>query len=338
MRWHLGGAALCAVAVLAVTAGAQSFGQPPAPAAASQAAPGTGNQPPSNPAPAGLQPEDFEQRIGPLKIKDQSFTIMLHMKRLRSSTEETVAQMQIRDAAGKVAFEESFPFQVDGDHFAETIGVSARELQGTQGSGLLVQYDSEPSTPLGGGSYQIFGLFDNKLVPFSQPIALEGTLVQPEPPPEKVVKTETEPGLQGDVIRFRVWTSYFFVMIPVRVDWLQAKVRPAWRCSQMTSKGWQPVCRYRAEVERTSPEEEMTFVRLLPEDFEPDAIAQHVVVKKTSKVEFLEAAGVLQWNEQGPLILLDLTGDLWLKVRIDGKEGWIHTPEDFSAIGLQQSG
>jgi hypothetical protein len=26
--------------------------------------------------------------------------------------------------------------------------------------------------------------------------------------------------------------------------------------------------------------------------------------------------------------------DPWLKVRIDGNEGWIHTPEDYMAIGL----
>ncbi len=27
-------------------------------------------------------------------------------------------------------------------------------------------------------------------------------------------------------------------------------------------------------------------------------------------------------------------GDVWLKVRIDGKEGWVYSEEDFSAIGL----
>ena len=28
--------------------------------------------------------------------------------------------------------------------------------------------------------------------------------------------------------------------------------------------------------------------------------------------------------------------DLWLKVRIDGKEGWMHPEEDFRALGLPQ--
>jgi hypothetical protein len=28
--------------------------------------------------------------------------------------------------------------------------------------------------------------------------------------------------------------------------------------------------------------------------------------------------------------------DLWLKVRIDGKEGWMHSEEDFRALGLPE--
>lgn len=28
--------------------------------------------------------------------------------------------------------------------------------------------------------------------------------------------------------------------------------------------------------------------------------------------------------------------DRWLKVRVDGKEGWIHSEEDFRALGLPE--
>ena len=31
-------------------------------------------------------------------------------------------------------------------------------------------------------------------------------------------------------------------------------------------------------------------------------------------------------------------GEIWLKVRIDGREGWIHSQEDLDAIGLAQAG
>lgn len=67
-------------------------------------------------------------------------------------------------------------------------------------------------------------------------------------------------------------------------------------------------------------------------------IGEHVVVKKDSKVEILKASGEQIWEEENEQIDLGLGEDLWLKVRIDGKEGWIHAQEDFNAIGLPQAG
>lgn len=303
-----------------------------------QSSPGAGNQEQQTSPPVAIKLEDFERRIGPLKIKDQSFTVVLHLKRVAGVGEETVARVEIRDEGGKVSYETSFPFEVEGDHFVETTEVSARPLEGTQASGILVSYGIEPSTPLGGGSYQVFGTFNGKLVPFSKPISMEGNLIEPEPPSEKVVKTTTEPGRQGDVLQFRVWTSNVFVVIPVLVDWMQARMMPAWRCYRMTARGMQPQCRFNVQADRVPQETELTFVRLHSEPEEGMGIAEHVVIKKSSKVEILEAEGPQLWEEGKEQISLSVGDDLWLKVRIDGKEGWVHTQEDFSAIGLPQAG
>lgn len=182
-------------------------------------------QPPQSPAASSLR--DLARRIGPLRIKGQSFTVVLRLKRVSGGTrnvgsEETVTRMVIRDEAGKVHYETSFPYEVQGDHFAETTEISAQALEGKQGSGLLVTIGTEPSSPLGGESYQVFGLFDGKLVPFSKPISVNGNIVTGEPG-EPVVKTSIELGLQAEVLHFRVWTGNFFVVIPVRLDWLQAR-------------------------------------------------------------------------------------------------------------------
>ena len=293
----------------------------------------------SAPAAAVSPTEDFERRIGPLHVKGKSFTVALQLRRFQTQpSEETVVRMEIRDDIDAAAFDESFASRVEDDHFVDTMEVSARELAGTRGSGLLVTYDQEPSTPLGGASYQVFGMFNGKLVPFGKPILLEGNLVQPEPAPEKVVKTSNEPGLEGDMLRFRVWTSNVFVFIPVKVDWFQAKLHPGWRCQKMTSRGWLPICVFEVQAERVTPRDEMTFVRLLPDYFEPEATAQHAVVTKMSRVEILKAAGILLWTEVPDVINVGVANDLWLKVRIDDKEGWIHTQEDFNAIGLPQAG
>jgi hypothetical protein len=288
--------------------------------------------------------EDFERRIGPLKIKHHHFTVALHLKRVRVpgaravGSEETVTRMEILDDAGNIHYAKSFPFEVVEDHFAETMEISAQKLEGSKDGGLLITYGVDPSTPLGGGSYQVFGMFNGKLVPFSKPISMEGNLIRPEPPSEKVVNTSTEPGLKAEVLRFRVWSGNVFVIIPVRVDWMLARVRPAWKCYRMTAHGMKPQCQFKVEADRRPPEIELTFVRLHSEPEEGMGIAEHVVVKKDSRVEILEASGEPVWEEANERIGLGVGEDLWLKVRIDGKEGWIHTQEDFNAIGLPQAG
>ena len=67
---------------------------------------------------------------------------------------------------------------------------------------------------------------------------------------------------------------------------------------------------------------------------------KHVVVKPDSKLEFLEAQLPVDWNATKDNISIGVGdgSDVWLHVRIDGQEGWIHTQEDFQAIGLPQSG
>jgi hypothetical protein len=78
------------------------------------------------------------------------------------------------------------------------------------------------------------------------------------------------------------------------------------------------------------------------------------VVKKDSKVELLTALIATNWNEGNPVGdpkgtmddagtfgvssggVVDADADLWLKVRIDGREGWMHSEEDFRALGLPE--
>ena len=82
------------------------------------------------------------------------------------------------------------------------------------------------------------------------------------------------------------------------------------------------------------------------------------VVKEDSKVDLLTALVATHWLEgptssNGPWIFqlndagsfgvtsggvadTHASNDLWLKVRIDGKEGWMHSEEDFYALGLPE--
>jgi hypothetical protein len=296
--------------------------------------------------------EDVRNEEGPFDLGTQRFTVVLHMKRLAGQGRaldpdfgETLARMEIRDAAGKIHYDQSFPYEVSGDRFVETTHASAQLLRGRQGRWLLITYGTLPSDPLGGESWQVFGLFAGppsapragRLVPFSKPIFAEGQLINGKPG-EKVVETSREPKLQGDLLHFRVWAGNFFVIIPLRILWFQNTIGPAWRCVKTTARGPRPICEVKVEVDRPVAVEEMTFVRLFPEADEGSGVARHVVVKKESKIDFLAAEAEVLWTEQADGVSLGVSDDVWLKVRIDGREGWIHTQEDFQAVGLPQSG
>lgn len=299
----------------------------------------------AGPAPQGpaTQLEDVERQVGPFQIKGQRFTVVLHEKHVAGvaapdpESQTTLAAIEMRDQAGTAHYRESFRYEVSGHEFTETVSASVELLEGRESSGLLVTYGVLPSTPLGGQSWQVFGLFDGKLVPFSKPIVLEGGLVNVESG-QQLVKTSEESGRKGETLHFRIWTGNFFVIYPVLVDWLQAKLMPAWRCFDTSSPGQRAYCPYRVEAERVPQEEELTFVRLHAEAGEGTGPPRHVVVRKDSKVDFLGCAGEVRWQQDEGGVGLTPGDDFWIRVRIDGTEGWIHTQEDLMAIGLPQAG
>ena len=96
-------------------------------------------------------------------------------------------------------------------------------------------------------------------------------------------------------------------------------------------------CDMRVEAERKPPDAQMTFVRLFSEPGQPGEVeARHLVLNKNSKVEILKANAIVDWGLSGDLMQVAFR-DLWLQVQIDGddqKKGWIHTDEDFAAVGL----
>ena len=282
------------------------------------------------------------QRVaGPFSVGGRTFRVALQVKQLRAGRtpdpdfSETVSVIEIRDQAGKVQFQRTLPYKVWGDRFEETTAVHAEILKGRAGSGLLLTYGFAPSTPLGGQSWQVFGVVNGKLGPFSGPISAEGDLVSQTS--GNTTNTTWDEILKADVLNFRIWTGNFFVIVPLRVDWTRGSVRPAYRCWKLTGSGPIEACRFRVEAER-APEEGLTFVRLFQGTDEKGGIPLHAVVKKDSVIEFVEAEAALKWEESSGQAGLTVSEDIWLKVRIDGKEGWIHSQEDFQAVGLRQAG
>lgn len=317
-----------------------------------QAQSSSSKAPPVN-APAVGSPK----RLGPFSIAGQDYTVELETRKVNPASgdksPDTVVAMEIRDTHGAVLFRRMFPYVPGTEDEFETWSVSALHLVGTHGTGLLVGYDaySEPSAPEEepSGWFQVFGIVNGKLAPFGAPILVQGALLD-EFASGNVYKAARPLDAQADAVEFRVWTGHCRLIFPVRVDWMQGKLSPAQEC-EMTGGEPGKGCQYKIEPEDKLYTQGVTFVRLWPKPDEKSGPAVNTVVKKDSKVDLLTALVATQWvpsgttphsaNSNGPLADAGSIGiasdvDLWLQVRIDGKEGWMHSEEDFRALGLPE--
>lgn len=316
-------------------------------AAAPQSLPTTGAA--SSDSPQPVKTIATEKTEGPFAVSGQSFTFVKRVLRIdhqpQTSDDETVQWWELRDSQGNSVFRESgVAVTFANGTFEDTSLVDARSLKTKFGAGIAVEGMELPSAPNSGTWIQIFGLFDGKLVPFGPKMSTEGEFAGEAVDsftPTAMIRGQQPQTVERDVLNFKVWTGDFSIIYPVLVDWMQAKVRPAWRCFRMTARGQVERCRYKIEVDPHRETKTLTFVRLFNEPEEGMGTPAHVVVKPDSKIEYLEAEAPVVWDQRPEAISISAganDGDVWLHVKIDGQEGWIHTEEDFQAVGLQQSG
>jgi hypothetical protein len=291
---------------------------------------------------AGTQePEDIEERAGPFAFVGQSFTVVLHYKRFpgRSSLDSrTLVSLEIRDAAGVVQHQQTFPYTIEEGAFSETCSADVELLKGSNGTGLLIESGCLPSGPLTGGPWQVFGVVGGKLAPFGKPLVAEGELG--DFVPGAINRRGNLTQVLPDVPTIRVWTGYFFVPVPVRLDWREGRLALGQHCMFQTGHGLaEEGCEMPVDGVQLAPrEQEMTFVRMFRESNERSGPPAHVVIKIDSEVDIIAGKVLTIWEDGPEAIYLSVDSDVWVKVRIDGQEGWIHTPEDLNAIGLFASG
>lgn len=285
--------------------------------------------------------EIIEERRGPFVLRNQSFTAVLHYNRLPGQTgpdAQALESFDLLDASGALQYHQAFSTTLENGQFAEDCSISVQELHGTNGEGLLLDTGCLPSAPMSGGPWQILGLSSGKLVPIGKPIVTEGELAEFIPGPvTQIGKTKQ---ILPDSITIRVWTGYFSVLAPIRINWQERKLKLGQHCMIQTGHGFaEDGCEMPVQqTQQPSMEQDMTFVRLFAESNDRGGPPAHVVVKKSSKVEILAAKTQLTWQEDKELISLGCGEDIWIKLRIDDQVGWIHTVEDLNAIGLHQAG
>jgi hypothetical protein len=289
----------------------------------------------------GPELQDVEERKGPFTFGGQTFTVLSHNKRVSGKQGEfaqALASLDIEDATGAVLHHEEFPHTVENGEFTETCSVSVNPITGSNGAGLLVDTGCLPSAPMSGGPWQIFGIVNGKLATIGKPFYAEGEMG--DFVPGKVNHMGNLTQILADELMIRLFTGYFFVSVPIRVNWMEGKLALAHHCFYQTGHGMaEGGCEMPIEgVERHPGEQELTFVRMFGEPHEQIVTPAHVVVKKDSQVEILAGKVLVTWVEGKDGIGLGVADDIWVKVRIDGKEGWIHSDEDLQAIGLYRAG
>ena len=286
------------------------------------------------------QLEDVEKTLGPFAMGGGDYTVVLREKRRTGaspSDPDAVAleSLEIRDPSGTILHHERFDYSVDDAGFESWCSASVQLLKGSMNSAILIDAGCLPSAPESGGTGQIFGVWNGKFMQLGRPFTAQGQMIRFVPGP--VTKIGEATSFQPDVLELRVWTGNFHVTVPMTLNWMQGQL-VAPRCFEQTGEGLREgTCELHVEVERTPAEDELTFVRLFTEADERFGIPRHVVVRRDSKVEFL-GARVRVVPSLGTSLEIGIADDPWLHVRIDGREGWLHTQEDFSAIGVPYAG
>lgn len=285
--------------------------------------------------------EEVEERKGPFTIGGQTFTVVLHSIRLPGQNGDfakALESLDIVNAGGVVQHHQEFPHTIEDGSFSESCSATVNTILGSNGAGFLVDTGCLPSAPLSGGPWQMLGANNGKLTPIGKPLYAEGEMG--DFVPGMITKIGSATQILADELRIRLFTGYFFVVVPVRVNWMEGRLALAQHCYYQTGHGAaEGGCEMPVEnVERHPGEQELTFVRMFTESNEQVGTPDHVVIKKDTKVEILAAKVLVTWKEAQDGIRLGVGDDIWVKVRINDKVGWIHTNEDLQAIGLYQAG
>jgi hypothetical protein len=301
--------------------------------------------------------EDVAQHLGPFAISGQNFNVVLHEKRLPGAIDprfaETLQTIEIRDEKDAVLYQKTFTFGIEEGKLERSLKASASLLSGKYFTGLLISYRLKLSTGEDAEAWQVFGYQDGRYKAqdarfrlFDKP--LRSDYPMGNPPAELQVVTPngvvTKPMTpEGETFEFRVWTGNFYVLLPVGVNFARGKLQPSRRCygTGGAKPGMHEIgCDVQVQVDRKPPDAEMTFLRLFAGGFMPGEPGEgqvlHLVLNKKSNVQILKGNAYIDWGLAGDLMQVAFP-ELWLKVRIDDddqKEGWIHSDEDFAAIGL----
>jgi hypothetical protein len=299
-------------------------------------------------------------RDGRFSLGSQQYTVMLQYRALLENSSRaasaanftsTLGRLEILDAQGKSVYQENFPSDVAQRHFAQTLSASSSLLPGAGGGALVIRFierlapspNAEP--PLPKESWQVFGVVNGHIAPLGAVLPLGGgkditvggvvAAVMIKGGIEVMPMAST-----AEVLAFRVWTGYFYALVPVRFDWPHGKWGEGEQCyatdnGTLRERGC--IMRIEAAPQPRPPDADTIYVHLFES---PDGNLDNslnVPISPEAHPEFLDMMAIVQWDAKGQRVECSFR-NLWLRIRIDGKEGWVQPQEAFDALGLPLAG
>jgi hypothetical protein len=284
---------------------------------------------------------ESERRLGMFTLGGQAFTATARSQTISPASNArfatTVSELEIRDANGRTIYQATFPAAITDGRFLQTLAVSASLFEGAGGRALLLRFVEDPVSTGTGESWQMFGMVNGKFTRYGAPLGLgqggsavngvlAGVMLRGGIGVVPLAST-------AEALEFRVWTGNFFLHVPVRMDWAQGQWSEAEQCFATDHGTLQPVgCNLRITPVR-QPAAEGATVTLYAQPEENAYTARQIAVHSNSALEFPAARALVKWQNSGERFTCSVE-NVWLRVRIDGNEGWVHSAADFAALGL----
>ncbi len=257
-----------------------------------------------------------EARFGPFEI-DHKRVIATY----KYSDEEKGDKFEIKDETGISYYKETFHNNNESYYSVENVF----KLEGKSGEGIIVFYDLGPNAPPCGPEFQILGMKDGSLRELSPRIIVCGQF-------EKLPVGKSSGALKlldDDLVKVEVWKTMFGIRIPFKVDFQKMTFAP------LMTQGVFEINIHESVGPLKNAESESIS---LYADHIRNSKAESIVVTEIKKIDFISSYADVRLEQVSRSQLDIKIANIWLKVRVNDREGWVNDLNDFYMLGLMPSG
>jgi len=259
----------------------------------------------------------YVEKNGPFVVKNKIFTIVMTHKKIFG--DDTVESFEIIDENNLTHYKKYFGATIAEGHpdFESTIQMGAYKVEGLRGEGLIIFYTLMSNAPPSGTSCQFFGLDKQMLKSLTSELGIAGGIHKlPKGDSERTLRL-----LEGDVINVQIWTNYFAVTIPISVDFDRLMIKPA------KASGNFDVYYPRSSLRPVGS------AIIIYADHDANLKAESITLTAATTIDYLYAYAEIQLEKYESEDKIEVS-NLWLKIKIDGKEGWVKDSASFYALGF----